>query len=191
VTIGLSGLYAHHFSSKWEVGSEGEEVHSYPIWSIQKGMCSRRTWRRVCDCNRVPRCEFLEQEIPSKSEVRQDSVLYELDESAPSNPDEQKNFEPIPPGNIGSNNLVDDAVSTSHESQTLRRSNHSIIPCHCSEIKREVWENMKPRCEWGCKGMVDAMKDKIESMWTNQVWDLVGILVGCKAIRNKWVLKMK
>ena len=35
------------------------------------------------------------------------------------------------------------------------------------------------------------MDDEMESMRTNQVWDLVDIPPGQKAIRNKWVLKIK
>jgi len=31
----------------------------------------------------------------------------------------------------------------------------------------------------------------MESMWTNQVWDLVDLPTRCKAIGNKWVLKIK
>ena len=36
-----------------------------------------------------------------------------------------------------------------------------------------------------------AMNDEMESMRTNQVWDLIDLPSGCKAIGNKWVLKIK
>ena len=36
-----------------------------------------------------------------------------------------------------------------------------------------------------------AMNDEMESMRTNQVWDLVDLPSRRKAIRNKWVLKIK
>ena len=36
-----------------------------------------------------------------------------------------------------------------------------------------------------------AMNDEMDSMRTNQVWDLVELPSGHKAIRNKWVLKIK
>jgi hypothetical protein len=36
-----------------------------------------------------------------------------------------------------------------------------------------------------------AMNEEIESMRTNQVWDLVDLPPGRKAIGNKWVLKVK
>ena len=36
-----------------------------------------------------------------------------------------------------------------------------------------------------------AMNDEMESMRTNQVWDLVDLPSGCKEIGNKWVLKIK
>jgi hypothetical protein len=36
-----------------------------------------------------------------------------------------------------------------------------------------------------------AMNEEIESIRTNQAWDLVDFLLGCKAIENKWALKIK
>ena len=36
-----------------------------------------------------------------------------------------------------------------------------------------------------------VMNDEMESMRTNQVWDLVDLPLGRKAIGNKWVLKIK
>ena len=36
-----------------------------------------------------------------------------------------------------------------------------------------------------------AMNDEIESMRTNQVWDLVDLPSWRKVIGNKWVLKIK
>ena len=36
-----------------------------------------------------------------------------------------------------------------------------------------------------------AMKDEMESMRTNQVWELVNLPSGRKSIGNKWVLKVK
>ena len=35
------------------------------------------------------------------------------------------------------------------------------------------------------------MNDEMESIRTNQVWDLVDLPLGRKAIGNKWVLKIK
>ena len=37
----------------------------------------------------------------------------------------------------------------------------------------------------------EAMWEEMESMWTNQVLDLVDLPTGRKAIGNKWVLKIK
>ena len=36
-----------------------------------------------------------------------------------------------------------------------------------------------------------AMNNEMKFMRTNQVWDLVDLSSGCKAIGNKWVLKIK
>ena len=38
---------------------------------------------------------------------------------------------------------------------------------------------------------IKAMEEKMESMRTNKVWELVDLPKGLKAIRNKWVLKIK
>ena len=35
------------------------------------------------------------------------------------------------------------------------------------------------------------MREEMESMWTNQVWNLVNLPAGRKAIGNKWVLKIQ
>src|SRR3954465_9221505 len=35
------------------------------------------------------------------------------------------------------------------------------------------------------------MQEELESMWENQVWDLVDLPAGRKTIGNKWVLKIK
>ena len=36
-----------------------------------------------------------------------------------------------------------------------------------------------------------AMEEEMESMRTNQVWDLVDLPPGRKSIGNKWILKIK
>ena len=38
---------------------------------------------------------------------------------------------------------------------------------------------------------MDAMKDELSSMDKNFVWELADLPSGCKAIGNKWVLKVK
>lgn len=35
------------------------------------------------------------------------------------------------------------------------------------------------------------MKDEINSMEDNKVWDIVGLLDGAKAIGHKWIFKTK
>uniref|UniRef100_A0A2N9ER43 Integrase catalytic domain-containing protein n=1 Tax=Fagus sylvatica TaxID=28930 RepID=A0A2N9ER43_FAGSY len=42
-----------------------------------------------------------------------------------------------------------------------------------------------------CNEWMTAMKDEMESMRTNQVWELVDLPPGRKSIGNKWVLKIK
>ena len=41
------------------------------------------------------------------------------------------------------------------------------------------------------KEWIKAMEEEMESMNTNQVWDLVNLSPGRKFIRNKWILKIK
>ena len=41
------------------------------------------------------------------------------------------------------------------------------------------------------KEWMDAMKDELESMARNKVWDLVDLPPGRKVIGNKWVFKVK
>ena len=36
-----------------------------------------------------------------------------------------------------------------------------------------------------------VMRDEMDSMAKNQVWELVGLLPRCKTIGNNWVLKIK
>ena len=38
---------------------------------------------------------------------------------------------------------------------------------------------------------MDAMKDELSSMDKNSMWELVDLPPSCKAIGNKWVLKVK
>ena len=38
---------------------------------------------------------------------------------------------------------------------------------------------------------MDAMRDELDSMAKNDVWELVDLPPGCKAIGNKWVFKVK
>ena len=38
---------------------------------------------------------------------------------------------------------------------------------------------------------IEAMKSKIDSMYTNKVWTLVDIPEGRKAVENKWIFKKK
>ena len=41
------------------------------------------------------------------------------------------------------------------------------------------------------KPKIQAMEEEIESMKTNQVWDLVDLPSGQRSIGNKWILKIK
>jgi hypothetical protein len=63
-----------------------------------------------------------------------------------------------------------------------------MIALHDDDEPRTVQEALSSSAkdEW-----IKAMNDEIESMRTNQVWDLVNLPLGRKAIGNKWILKVK
>jgi len=46
-----------------------------------------------------------------------------------------------------------------------------------SSLKKDEW--------------LKVMKEELESIKTNKVWDLVDLPKECKAIENKWILKVK
>jgi hypothetical protein len=83
-----------------------------------------------------------------------------------------------------------------------RRSNRGYIPRRRFEIEGEAFmiaphDDDEPKTVQEAlsssakEDWIKAMHDEIESMRTNQVWDLVHLPPGRKAIGNKWVLKVK
>ena len=90
---------------------------------------------------------------------------------------------------------MNNAVSPSHD-QTLRRSNHNTIPRRYFEIEGEVCmvapqDSAEPRsvnealCDLNAKEWMDTMKNEMEFMRTNQIWDLGDLPAGYKAIESK------
>ena len=102
----------------------------------------------------------------------------------------------------GSDNLLDHVpMEQDHEQSQTRRSNCERIPRRHFEIEREAFmiahheEESKiiqqalsgPKAkEW-----FEAMKEEMNSMKSNRVWDFVNLPQGRKTNGNKWVLNIK
>ena len=93
-------------------------------------------------------------------------------------------------------------LSRSGDDSQLRRSIRSKTPRKRFQIENEAYivtpqdddepETIKEalECPTKEKGKV-ALEKEIESMKVNQVWSLVDLPAGRKAIGNKWILKIK
>jgi hypothetical protein len=65
--------------------------------------------------------------------------------------------------------LLFSLCSDKAEAQTFKQA--------CSDINSVFW--------------MDAMQDEMESLNSNQTWDLVPLPADCKALKNKWVYRIK
>uniref|UniRef100_A0A2N9FG52 Integrase catalytic domain-containing protein n=1 Tax=Fagus sylvatica TaxID=28930 RepID=A0A2N9FG52_FAGSY len=110
--------------------------------------------------------EFMENDFPSKGDVGQSLELYEMVESWDDTPATN-------PGDSGREITLRESFISAAQDDTEPRSYDEAMS--------------SPACnEW-----MTAMKDEMESMRTNQVWELVDLPPGRKSIGNKWVLKIK
>ena len=138
---------------------------------------------------------FLEDDFPRIGEIDRDLHLYEMmDPDIRSTPKQKLMFEP------SGSELV--PITSTVKKSILRKSSRQIIPRWQFEIEREVhivtqYDDVEPKLvqealtcltkdEWR-----KTMKEELESMQNNQVWDLVDLPSNRKAIGNKWVLKIK
>ena len=151
--------------------------------------------------------DFIENEFPNICEVEKNLTLYEMmdqEGGAPSRLAEDKEEIPETPRDSGSD--LQPSGSTPLEVDPQQpypcRSNRENVLRRCFEIEGEAFmiasqNDDEPKTvqealsssvsdEW-----MKVMNDEMESMRTNQVWDLVDLPSRRKAIRNKWVLKIK
>jgi len=63
-----------------------------------------------------------------------------------------------------------------------------MIVLHESDEPRTFKESLTSPAK---KQWVKSMEDEMESMKTNDVWDLVDLPSDCRAIGNKWVVHIK
>ena len=93
-------------------------------------------------------------------------------------------------------------IGRSDDDSQLRRSIRSKTPRKCFQIENEAYivtpqdddehETIKEALECPIKEKWKvALEEEIESMKVNQVWSLVDLSPGRKAIGNKWILKIK
>jgi hypothetical protein len=151
--------------------------------------------------------DFIENEFLSRGEVDKDLTLYEMidpNEGGPSSLVENQEEILETPRDSGSDLQLSGSAPLEENLQQPQpcRSKRGSVPRCRFEIEGEAFmvssqDDEEPRTvqealsssandEW-----MKAMDDEMESMRTNQVWDLVDLPPGRKAIGNKWVLKIK
>ena len=145
--------------------------------------------------------DFIENDFPSICDVNESLDLYELEElsGVPLTSSEGGELVPEIARDSGSHSQPSGSVPLEiSEPLELRRSNRGNIPRRHFEIEGDalLFTANEPsyrealssptRGEW-----MDAMKDELSFMDKNSMWELVDLPPGCKAIGNKWVLKVK
>ena len=150
---------------------------------------------------------FIESEFPNIGKVEKNLTLYEMmdqEVGALSRLVEDKEEIPETLRDSGSDSQPSGITPLILDPQQPQphRSNRGNVPCRHFEIEGEAFmissqddDELKTVQEALSSSISDewmkAMNDEMESMKTNQVWDLVDVPSGRKAIGNKWVLKIK
>ena len=117
---------------------------------------------------------------------------------------EENSQELLPPSQLSGRDEVANAISIGENNNDpqLRRSTRSKIPKRRFAIENEVYivtphDDKEPKTvkeELECPAKEKwkvALEDEMESLKVNQVWTLVDLPPGRKAIGNKWILKLK
>ena len=204
-----SAAYVHNTSHKYgKLGPRGKKCIFIRYFEHSKGyvFIGEQLDGRVTEIESRDAI-FLEEDFPSRGDVSKGIELYELDDPQRDIPTNQVEIEKIvlsPPRDSGSDILNGGSVPMDVDpyDTELRRSKRGTIPRRRFEIEGEAFmvaphddaepKNIKEALsspasnEW-----IAAMNDEMESMKANQVWDLVDLPPGRKAIGNKWVLKIK
>ncbi|KAK0599320.1 hypothetical protein LWI29_004233 [Acer saccharum] len=164
---------------------------------------------------------FLESEFPKRGEVDKDIRFYELDNlikdsnlNTPLEVNADLSGTSVPSGSetplevnidllgLSVHNGSNDVMETALLDLPFRRSNCGNVPCRRFEIKRGAFmvvlhdadepKNVNEALKSPNKELwINAMKEKMDSMKSNHVWDLVDLPSGRKAIGNKWVIRIK
>jgi hypothetical protein len=205
---GSAGI-VHDTSHKYEkLGPRGKKCIFIRYAEHSKGyvLIGEQTDGRVTEIESRD-VDFIEDEFPTRGEVERNLEFYETmdrEESALSRLVENDEEIPQTPRDSGSDLPPSGSIPLEVDSQQPqpRRSKRRNLPRRRFEIEGEAFmiashDDDEPRTvqealsssakdEW-----IKAMNDEIESMRTNQVWDLVNLPLGRKAIGNKWILKVK
>ena len=151
---------------------------------------------------------FIEDDFSSINEAKQDLQLYELQEFEGVIPSLGKGGESQLHLEIAKDSGSDLALSGSKlldsdtQGSKVRRSGHGIIPHRHFEIEGESFicdsfdldepaSYKEALASPASHDWIVAMRDEMDSMAMNQVWELVDLLPWRKTIGNKWVLKIK
>ena len=151
---------------------------------------------------------FLENDFPQRGDITSDLDLFEIDESDTSTaplqliPQVEDNHEEFHPSGSERN------VNIPEEGQ-LRRSVRTPVPRRRFDIESEalILQGEEAMVQFpgedepktikealsspASDKWKNAMEEEMESMKVNNVWTLVDLPKGRKAIGNKWVLKLK
>ena len=145
--------------------------------------------------------DFIENDFPSIGDVNESLDLYDFEElsGVPLSSSEGRELVLEIAKDCGSHSQPSGSVPLElYEPIELRHSNRGNIPHHHFEIKGDALLctanepsyiealSSPAKGEW-----MDAMKDELNSMDKNSMWELVDHPPGRKAIGNKWVLKVK
>ena len=154
---------------------------------------------------------FLEKDFLGRGEKDRDTHFYEMEDPMvgegvriiDSTLTVLDNIESLTPLEAsGNHNLLDHVpMEKDHDQPQPRHSNHERIPRRHFEIEGECFmidhDEEEPKTTQHvissskAKEGFGAMKKEMNSMESNQVWDLVNLLPGRKTIGNKWVLNIK
>uniref|UniRef100_A0A2N9FDK1 Integrase catalytic domain-containing protein n=1 Tax=Fagus sylvatica TaxID=28930 RepID=A0A2N9FDK1_FAGSY len=143
--------------------------------------------------------EFMVNDFPSRGDVGQSLELYEMVESWDDTPatNPWDSGREITPSGSDLQPQKDDS-----QSPQLRRSQRGNVPHRRFGIEGESFisiaqDDTEPRSydeamsSPTCNEWMTTMKDEMESMRTNQIWELIDLPSMRKSIGNKWVLKIK
>ena len=145
---------------------------------------------------------FLKNEFLSISKVDNDIHLYELNDSEINDTyylQIERNLNMS--GNSDFSGSQPQNEFTPHDN-SIRRSNRTLIPRRSFKIEGEAFmidsnDGDEPRTyseaitSLAKELWIKVMDEEMESMRSNHVWDVVDLLPNCKAIENKYVLRVK
>ena len=197
----VCNLCSQQFSSIWEIGPRGKKC----IFIRYSELSKRFVFVGEEADGRVTEFEsrdvvFLEEDYPTRGEIEKDFQFYEMEDPDNGTPshlveglEETFNLSE----NSGSDLVPDPThVGQDHEKSQPRQNTRERIPRRRFEIEREAfmiapYDDEEPKnvnealSGPKAKEWIKAMKEEMESMNANQVWDLVDLPSRRRSIGNK------